>query len=98
MSKVKDSWLISLKNEQIDEKKNEVIIKGKPYNLIDLWSDLIVNHKGLESVDSHLYDCLKLSNFPKSLIANKHVLKRLREFGEISQDISIDSTQSGHDD
>jgi hypothetical protein len=40
----------------------------------------------------------KVIKFPKSLIVNKHVLKRLREFGEISQDISIDSTQSGHDD
>ena len=58
-------------NEQIDEKKNEVIIQGKPYNLIDLLSDLIANRKRVESFDEHLYNFLKSLNFPKSLIGNK---------------------------
>jgi hypothetical protein len=45
MSKVKKFLTYFAENEQIDEKRNEVIIKGKTYNLIDLLSDLIANHK-----------------------------------------------------
>ena len=66
-------------NEQIDEKKNEFIIQGKPYNLIDLLSDLIVNRKRVESYAEHLYNFLKSSKFPKSFITNKPDLKKLKE-------------------
>ena len=39
---------------KIDDKKNEVLIHGKPYNLIDL----IAYRNRLEPCDSHLYKFL----------------------------------------
>jgi len=84
---------------QIDDKKKEVLIHGKSCNLIYLVSDLIANLKRHESFNSRLYKFLKSSIFPKTLIAKKHVLKRSREFGEISKEMSFsDSTPSGRDD
>jgi hypothetical protein len=66
-------------NEHIDEKNNDVTIQGNSYNLIDFVSDLIAHRKRVESTDSHLYNVLKSSNFPKSLISSKQLLKKLNE-------------------
>ena len=45
------------KNEYVenDDKKEGVISNGKIYNLIDLVSHLITNHRRLESLDTHFY-------------------------------------------
>ena len=66
----------------IDDKKSDSIFHGKIYNLEDLAFALIANPKRLESFDSHLYKFLKSSNFPKSLIGNKHILNQLTKNGE----------------
>ena len=41
---------------------------------------MVTNRKGLLSFDDNLYTFLCVSNFPKSLIGNKHILKKLREY------------------
>jgi len=62
------TYLIENEYAQNDDWKNEVLIHGKSYNLIDFTSDLIENHKRLKSFDSNLYKFFSSSNFPKSLI------------------------------
>ena len=69
------TYLAENEHIQVDDKKNEVLIQGNSYNLIDFVSDLIANCKRLELFDCHLYKFLKSSNFPKSLIGNKNILK-----------------------
>ena len=41
---------------------------------------MATNRKGLLSFDNNLYTFLNASNFPKSLIGNKQILKKLREY------------------
>jgi hypothetical protein len=41
---------------------------------------MVTNRKGLLSFDDNLYTFLCVSNFPKSLIGNKQILKKLREY------------------
>ena len=48
------TYLAENKHVKINDKKNEVIINGKTYNLICLVLDLIINYKRLESFYSHL--------------------------------------------
>ena len=44
-----------------------------------LVSYMNANRKRIEFFDSHLYKFLKSSNFPKSVMGNKDILKRLRD-------------------
>ena len=41
---------------------------------------MVTNRKGLLSFDNNLYTFLSVSNFPNSLIGNKQILKKLREY------------------
>ena len=96
------TYLNDSEHVQIDANGNQVVIHGKTYILLDLLSDLVTNRKRLVSFDSHLHTFLNSSNFPKSLIANKHILKRLKEFSQISKDVfksfsENTSTPSGND-
>ena len=97
------TYLNDSEHVQIDANGNQVVIHGKTYILLDLLSDLVTNRKRLVSFDSHLHTFLNSSNFPKSLIANKHILKRLKEFSQISKDVfksfsENTSTPSGNND
>jgi hypothetical protein len=64
---------------QVDSNGKRIIIKGKSYYLLDLIYDMVTNHKGLLSFDSHLYNFLNILNFAKSLISNYTILKKLNE-------------------
>ena len=65
---------------QVESTGKRIIIQGKSYNLVDLICDMVTNRKGLLSFDNNLYTFLNTSNFPKSLIGNKQILKKLREY------------------
>jgi phosphoribosyl 1,2-cyclic phosphodiesterase len=64
---------------KVDSNGKQLIIQGKSYNLLDLIYYMVTNRKGLLSFDSHLYNFLNTLNFPKSLISNKQILKKLQE-------------------
>jgi len=57
------TYLTENEHLKIDDKKNEVIIHDKSCSLIDFVSNLIAYRKWSKSFDSHLYKCLKSSNF-----------------------------------
>ena len=63
---------------------SEIIIQGKSYNLLDLIYDMVTNRKGLLSFDAHLNTFLNTLNFPKSLISNRQILKKLNEHASSS--------------
>jgi hypothetical protein len=65
---------------QVDSTVKRIITQGKGYNLVDSICDMARNRKGLLSFDNNLYTFLNASNFPKSLIGNKQILKKLREY------------------
>ena len=75
------SYLMSESGDQVqvDSIGKRIIIRGKSYNLVDLICDMVTNRKGLLSFDDNLYTFLSVSNFPKSLIGNKQILKKLNE-------------------
>ena len=62
------TYLAESEHLPIDDKKNEVLVYGKIYNLIYLIYDVVMNCKRLESIDSHLYKFLKSPNFPKVVL------------------------------
>ena len=64
---------------QVDSNGKGIIIQGKSYNLLDLMYDMVTNRKGLLSFDTRLYNFLNTLNFPKSLIGNRQILKKLNE-------------------
>ena len=70
-----------MKNEhiQVDGKRNWIISQGESSDLFDIIYDIVANHKELLSFDNHLYDFLITLSFPKQLITNKQILKRLME-------------------
>ena len=77
------TYLTESEHVQINGSENQIIIRGKTNILLDLLSDLIKHRKRLVSFNSHLDKFINLSKFPNSLIRNKHILKRLKEFRQI---------------
>ena len=69
---------------QVESNGKGIIIQGKRYNLLDLIYDMVTNRKGLLSFDTHLYNFLNTLNFPKSLISNRQILKKLNEHASSS--------------
>ena len=74
---------------QVESNGKGIIIQGKSYNLLDLIYDMVTNRKGLLSFDTHLYNFLNTLNFPKSLIGNRQILKKLNEHASSSSSSSI---------
>jgi hypothetical protein len=50
------------------------------------------NRKGLLSFDNNLYTFLNTSNFPKSLIGNKQILKKVREYSRGASPLTTPTT------
>jgi hypothetical protein len=65
---------------QVDSTGKRIITQGKSYNVLNLVCDMVTNRKRLLSFDINLYSFLNTSNFPKSLIGNKQILKKIREY------------------
>ena len=72
-------YLLESDQIQVESNGERIIIQGKSYNLLDLIYDMVTNRKGLLSFDTHLYNFLNTLNFPKSLIGNRQILKKLNE-------------------
>jgi len=73
------TYLLESGEIQVESNGERIIIQGKSYNLLDLMYDMVTNRKGLLSFDTHLYNFLNTLNFPKSLIGNRQILKKLNE-------------------
>ena len=73
------AYLLESDHIQVESNGTGIIIQGKSYNLLDLIYDMVTNRKGLLSFDTHLYNFLNTLNFPKSLIGNRQILKKLNE-------------------
>jgi len=72
-------YLLESDQIQVESNGERIIIQGKSYNLLDLMYDMVTNRKGLLSFDTRLYNFLNTLNFPKSLIGNRQILKKLNE-------------------
>ena len=72
-------YLLESGQIQVESNGERIIIQGKSYNLLDLMYDMVTNRKGLLSFDTRLYNFLNTLNFPKSLIGNRQILKKLNE-------------------
>jgi len=77
-------YLLESGQIQVESNGERIIIQGKSYNLLDLMYDMVTNRKGLLSFDTHLYNFLNTLNFPKSLIGNRQILKKLNEHASSS--------------
>ena len=86
------AYLLESDHTQVESNGAGIIIQGKSYNLLDLIYDMVTNRKGLLSFDTHLYNFLNTLNFPKSLIGNRQILKKLNEHASSSSSSSSTTT------
>jgi len=78
------TYFTGSEHNQADSKGKQIIIQGKSYNLLDLLNDMVTDRKGHLSFDNHLYNFLITLNFPKRLVTNKRILKKLKEHSSLT--------------
>ena len=83
------TYLLESDQIQVESNGERIIIQGKSYNLLDLMYDMVTNRKGLLSFDTRLYNFLNTLNFPKSLIGNRQILKKLNEHASSSSSSTL---------